>query len=166
MILPVLQYPDPRLARVSRPVTEITPELRELVANMAETMYARDGIGLAAPQVGENIRLVLIDVSGPDRQEDLRVLINPEITLSGPEIDSDEGCLSVLGFTSTVKRMAQAHIKATDLDGNPVEFDAEDTLAICAQHECEHLEGILFIDHISRLKRNMLDRKILKKGKA
>ena len=165
MILPVLQYPDPRLARVSEPVREITPELRELVDNMVETMYARDGIGLAAPQIGEAIRLVVIDVSGPEKREDLRILVNPVLTLSGPEYAGEEGCLSVPDYRADVRRSADAHVEATDLDGNPVSFDAEDLLAVCLQHECDHLDGVLFIDHISRLKRDMYDRKIRKKGK-
>ena len=165
MIRPVLQYPDPRLERVAAPVTEITPELRELVSDMVETMYARDGIGLAAPQIGEAIRLVVIDVSGPEKREDLRVLINPKLTLSGREVESEEGCLSVPDLRSTLYRMECARVEATDLDGNPVVFDAEGLLAICAQHECDHLQGTLFIDHISRLKRMMYDRKMNKKGK-
>lgn len=165
MILPVLQYPDPRLERASEEVKEITPELRELVNDMTETMYARDGIGLAAPQVGEAIRLVVMDVSGPDKREDLRVLVNPKLTLSGDEVESEEGCLSVKDFRSCVARREFAKVEATDLDGNPVMFDADGVLAICAQHECDHLDGVLFIDHISRLKRSMLDRKVQKKGK-
>jgi len=165
MILPVLQYPDPRLARVSLPIQEVTPEIRKLAEDMVETMYARDGIGLAAPQVGEAIRLVVMDVSGPSNREDLRILVNPVLKLSGPEIDSEEGCLSVMDYRSTVCRSGRVHVEATDLDGNPIAFDAEDMLAICAQHECDHLDGILFIDHISRLKREMFDRKIKKKGK-
>jgi peptide deformylase len=165
MILPVLQYPDPRLARISQPIQEVTPEIRKLADDMVETMYARDGIGLAAPQVGEAIRLVVMDVSGPDKREDLRILVNPVLKLSGPEIDSEEGCLSITDYRSTVYRSGLAHVEATDLDGNPVIFDAEETLAICIQHECDHLDGILFIDHISRLKREMFDRKIKKKGK-
>lgn len=165
MIRPVLQYPDPRLNRTAAPITEITPELRELVADMAETMYARDGIGLAAPQIGESIRLVVMDVSGPEKREDLRVLLNPVLTLSGPEIDSEEGCLSIPDYRASVSRKERAHVEATDLDGNPVIFDADGLLSICVQHECDHLDGTLFIDHISRLKRSMLDRKLLKKGK-
>lgn len=165
MILPVLQYPDPRLARVSVPIKEVTPEIRDLAANMVETMYARDGVGLAAPQVGEALRLVVIDTSGPGKREDLRILINPELTLSGPEVESEEGCLSVNDYRSSVLRSASARVTATDLDGNAVSFDAEDLLSICVQHECDHLNGVLFIDHISRLKRGMLDRKLQKKGK-
>lgn len=165
MILPVLQYPDPRLSRKAEPVGEITPEIRELVENMVETMYARDGIGLAAPQVGASLRLVVIDTSGPEKREALRVLINPVLTLSGDEVDSEEGCLSVDGYSAVVTRREKVHVEATDLDGNPVSFDADGRLAVCCQHECDHLDGVLFIDHISRLKRTMLDRKIQKRGR-
>lgn len=165
MILPVLQYPDPRLAETARPVNEVTPEIRELAANMAETMYARDGIGLAAPQVGALVRLVVIDISGPEKREELRVLINPVLTLAGDEVDSEEGCLSVNGYNAVVTRRERVHVEATDLEGEPVSFDADGRLAVCCQHECDHLDGVLFIDHISRLKRTMLDRKLRKKGK-
>jgi peptide deformylase len=163
MILPILQYPDPRLSLVSGPVLEVTAELRELAENMVETMYARDGIGLAAPQVGEAVRMVVIDVSGPDKREDLRVLINPELTLSGGEIESEEGCLSVLNHCAKVIRREFVHVRATGLDGNDAGFDADGRLAVCVQHECDHLDGVLFIDHISRLKRDMLDRKLKKR---
>ena len=159
MILPVLQYPDPRLARVSDEVKEITPDLRELVDNMVETMYARDGIGLAAPQVGEAVRLVVMDVSGPDKREDLRVLINPVLTLSGEDVDSEEGCLSVAGFRSCVQRKELALVRAMSLDGEPFEFEADGMLAICAQHECDHLDGLLFIAPTSRLTRGLRDHK-------
>ncbi|MDL2216638.1 peptide deformylase [Desulfovibrio sp. OttesenSCG-928-M14] len=165
MILPVLQYPDPRLARVSTAIDSITPEVRELAENMVETMYARDGIGLAAPQVGEAVRLVVIDISGPEKREDLRILVNPVLSLSGGEVESEEGCLSVLDYSACVSRREYAHVEATDLDGERVVFDATGRLAVCVQHECDHLDGVLFIDHISRLKRGMLDRKLLKKGR-
>ncbi|MDL2279532.1 peptide deformylase [Desulfovibrio sp. OttesenSCG-928-G11] len=165
MILPVLQYPDPRLSLVAEAVGDITPELRELAANMVETMYARDGIGLAAPQVGAALRLVVIDVSGPEKREDLRILVNPRITLLGGELDSEEGCLSVLDYSACVTRRERALVEATDLEGRPLSFEADGRLAICVQHECDHLEGLLFIDRISRLKRGMLDRKLLKKAR-
>lgn len=165
MILPVLQYPDPRLARKAEVITEITPEIRELAENMVETMYARDGVGLAAPQVGASVRLIVMDVSGPEKREDLRVVVNPTLSLSGPEVDSEEGCLSVGTYRASVKRRQNVRVQGTDLDGNPVAFDGDDLLAICAQHECDHLDGKLFIDHISRLKRTMLDRKVNKQGR-
>lgn len=165
MILPVLQYPDPRLALKAEPVGEITPAIRDLVENMVETMYARDGIGLAAPQVGVSLRLVVMDTSGPEKREALRVLINPVLVLSGDDIDSEEGCLSVEGYNAVVTRREKAHVEAIGLDGQPVVFDAAGRLAVCCQHECDHLNGVLFIDQISRLKRTMLDRKIQKRGR-
>ena len=164
MILPVLKYPDPRLKRQCAPVEEVTPELRELVANMVETMYERDGIGLAAPQIGRAIRLVVIDTSGPEERKDLMVLVNPELELAGHEVDSEEGCLSVPDYRSEVVRSSAVRLKATDLDGKPIAFETDGLQAICLQHECDHLDGKLFIDHISRLKRMMFDRKIAKKG--
>ncbi len=165
MILPVLQYPDPRLAGTARPIAEITPEIRVLAQNMVETMYARDGVGLAAPQVGAALRLVVIDISGPEKREDLRVLVNPALVLSGEQIDSEEGCLSVEGYSASVTRREKVHVEAQDIDGNPVSFDADGRLAVCCQHEHDHLDGILFIDHISRLKRTMLDRKVQKRSR-
>lgn len=163
MILPVLKYPDPRLAQKSVEVKEITPEIRQLVDDMVETMYARDGVGLAAPQVGEQIRLVVMDSSGPAARENLIVLINPKLFLSGPEVESEEGCLSVPDFRETVYRCSEAKVKALDIDGKPVELSLSDYEAIIVQHECDHLEGRLFIDHISRLKRMVYDRKLAKK---
>ena len=165
MILPVLQYPDPRLKKKSLPIDEITPEIRELAANMIETMYARNGIGLAAPQVGAHVRLIVVDLSGPEKQEGAQVFINPKLTLSGPEVESEEGCLSVKDFNATVRREQYVHLEALDLEGNIVSLDADDLFAICLQHECDHLDGLLFIDHISTLKRMMYDKKLKKKAK-
>lgn len=165
MILPVLQYPDPRLKKKSLSIGEITPEIRELAANMIETMYARNGIGLAAPQVGAHVRMIVVDLSGPEKQEDARVFINPTLTLSGPEIESEEGCLSVKDLNAVVRREQFARLEAVDLDGNSVSLDADDLFAICLQHECDHLDGILFVDHISALKRMMYDKKLKKKAK-
>lgn len=162
MILPVLKYPDPVLGKKCEDVKEFTPELKELVMNMLETMYANDGIGLAAPQVGESIRLVVVDISGPDERTDPMVLINPEITKTGEDVDSDEGCLSVEDYTAKVVRSDKIKVKAQDLDGQEISFDADGLKAICLQHECDHLDGVLFIDRISRLKRNMYDKKIAK----
>lgn len=165
MILPVLQYPDERLALKSAEVEEITPEIAELAADMAETMYARSGIGLAAPQIGRQVRLIVTDISGPDNKEELMTFINPRLTLSGEEIEWEEGCLSVPGFTCTVKRRERVKVEALGLDGKPVEYETGGLHAICLQHECDHLDGLLFIDHISRLKRTMYDRKLKKKAK-
>ena len=143
MSLKIVTYPNPLLGKPSLPITEVTDEIRKLAEEMTEAMYKSDGIGIAAPQVGRLIRLVIIDVTGPEKRE--------------------EGCLSVPDYRSKVRRTARVHVEATDLDGNPVSFDANDILAICVQHEIDHLDGKLFIDRISRLKRIMFENK-LKKG--
>lgn len=158
----ILKYPDPTLARKSLEIGEITDELRDLAKDMAETMYANDGIGLAAPQVGECCRLVVVDISGPDKREDLRVLVNPRITAKDGSVVSEEGCLSVIGYRSDVARAEKVTVEATDLDGRPVTIEAEGLLAVCLQHELDHLDGVLFIDRISRLKRSLYDKKIKK----
>lgn len=164
MILEIVKYPDPRLKRVAEPVAEITDEIRALAANMAETMYDAPGVGLAAPQVGENVRMVVIDASGPEEKKDLRVLINPELELRGEIIVSEgEGCLSVpLNYRADVKRHDKVLLRALDLDGKPLEEEWEGFAAIVVQHECDHLEGTLFIDHISRLRRTLYDTKVKK----
>ncbi len=163
MIREILTYPNPVLKRKAEPITEITPEIRELAKDMAATMYEFDGIGLAAPQIGELIRMITVDVSGPDAREDLRVLVNPEWEPIGDEeVESEEGCLSVEDYRSTVARAGRIRLKALDLEGNPVAFEADGLLAICLQHECDHLDGKLFIDRISRLKRNLYDAKVRK----
>lgn len=156
-------YPDPVLAEQAKDISEITPELKQLAEDMAETMYANEGIGLAAPQVGESCRLVVVDITGPDKREDLRILVNPVISRrSDDTVESEEGCLSVAGYRAKVKRAAEVTVEATDLEGNPVTIEADELLAICLQHELDHLEGTLFIDHISRLKRTMYDKKVKK----
>ena len=164
MILPVLQYPDPRLKEKSADIEEITPEIRQLAADMFETMYARNGVGLAAPQVGVQLNMVVTDTSGAEARTNPRVFVNPKLSLDGPWVEGEEGCLSVSAssFRADVKRRTKARLVATDLEGNPIEEDLEGIAAVCLQHECDHLNGILFIDHISRLKRMMYDRKIAK----
>jgi len=164
MKLNILKYPDPKLKRICHDVSEINDTIKTLIANMTETMYQADGIGLAAPQVGEDIRLVVIDVTGPEKREDLRVLINPKITpdpKSGFE-ECEEGCLSVPNYRSKVRRHAKIHVEALDADGKPLSFDADGLLAVCIQHEVDHLNGMLFIDHISYLKRTLFDKKLRK----
>jgi len=162
MICEVLHYPDSRLAEKSKPVEEITEEIKELAEAMVKTMYEEDGVGLAAPQVGALHRLVVIDVSGPEVRNDLITLINPEIISKDGSCDSEEGCLSVPGYRAKVKRAETVTVKAQDLDGNDVTIEAEGLLAICLQHEIDHLDGVLFIDKISRLKRSMYDKKVKK----
>ena len=162
MLRKVRTYPDPVLAAKAAPVTEITDEIRTLAADMIETMYADKGIGLAAPQVGESIRLITVDLSGPDKREDPHVFVNPVLSNLEGEVDSEEGCLSVVGYRTTVTRAERLHLSATDLDGNPVEMDADDLMARCLQHEVDHLNGVLFIDKISKLKRTLYERKLKK----
>lgn len=163
MIREVLTYPNPLLKRKAEPIAEVTPEIRELARDMAETMYECEGIGLAAPQVGELIRLVTVDISGPETRDGLRVLVNPELERIGDEeVESEEGCLSVEDYRAPVIRAERVAVKASDLDGNPVSFEADGLLAVCLQHECDHLDGKLFIDRISRLKRNLYDAKVKK----
>lgn len=160
MPLEILKYPNEILARKAEKVPAVTPEIRELAAGMAETMYANQGIGLAAPQVGASIRLIVIDLSGPDKREALMTLVNPVITAASGEQEDEEGCLSVRNYRTVVKRAANVTVEAQDLDGQPLTIEADELLAVCLQHEIDHLEGVLFIDRISRLKRAMYDKRV------
>ena len=160
MPLEILKYPHPVLARKAAPVPAVTPEIRELAAGMAEAMYANQGVGLAAPQVGASLRMVVIDLSGPDKREALMTLVNPVITAASGEQEDEEGCLSVRSYRTVVKRAATVTVTAQDLDGNPLTIEADELLAVCLQHEIDHLEGVLFIDRISRLKRAMYDKRV------
>lgn len=164
MILDIVTYPDPRLKEVCRPVEAVTDEIRRLAADMLETMYKAPGVGLAAPQVGRNIRLLVMDPSARDEEKRPRVLVNPVLTLSGEEVVSDqEGCLSVpMNYRADVRRMSRAHLRAQDLDGHAIDEDLEGFDAIVAQHECDHLDGVLFIDKISRLRRSLYESKVKK----
>ena len=162
--MPILEFPDPRLRKVAAPVAAVTPEIRKLVRDMAETMYAAPGIGLAATQVDVHERLVVIDVS-EDRDQPL-VLVNPEITWASPERKlNEEGCLSVPDQYAEVDRPDRIRARWMELDGKVREEQIEGLLAVCLQHEMDHLEGILFIDHLSRLKRNMILNKLNKQRK-
>jgi peptide deformylase len=157
----VVQFPDPRLKRVSEPIAEVTEELRELARDMIDVMYDEPGIGLAAPQVGASVRMFVIDTEWSDDEKDKNptVVINPEISDRKGRISWDEGCLSVPDYTATVERDAQISLKGQDLDGNPIEEEAEGLRAVCIQHEIDHLDGVLFIDRISRLKRSLYVKK-------
>lgn len=162
MVRQLVTYPNDVLCENARPVQNIDDYIKELADDMTHIMYENRGIGLAAPQVGEGLRLVTIDISGPEKREELMVLVNPEIVEKEGEAESEEGCLSVVGYKTYVKRADKVRVKATDLEGKPVEFEADDLLAICLQHEIDHLDGILFIDRISRLKRKFYDKKLTK----
>ncbi|MGL6159758.1 MULTISPECIES: peptide deformylase [unclassified Microbulbifer] len=159
--LEILEFPDPRLRQVAKPVAEVTDELRQLVDDMFETMYEAPGVGLAATQVNVHKRLVVIDVS-EDQSEPL-VFINPDIEVLDPEHHQyDEGCLSVPGFYETVERPRKVRVKALDRDGEPFALEVEGLLAVCIQHEVDHLDGKLFVDYISPLKRNRIRSKLEK----
>ncbi len=164
MLLPIVLYPDPRLKKICEPVQNVTPELRTLVENMFETMYNAPGVGLAAPQIGKSIRLIVMDSGVQENEKSPRVLINPELTLTGEEIRSKaEGCLSVpLGYRADVMRSSTVHLRCRDLDWNLIDEDLEGFPAIIVQHETDHLDGTLFIDRINRLKRSLFDSKVKK----
>jgi peptide deformylase len=156
-LLEVLQFPDPRLRRRSDPVEKVTDELRQLAADMLETMYDEPGIGLAAPQVGIPLRLVVLDTDWTEEEAERSplVLVNPEITKSEGKLVWTEGCLSVPDFTADVVRSERVVLRATDLDGNEILEEASGLRAVCFQHELDHLDGMLYIDRISRLKREL-----------
>ena len=164
----IVEVPDPRLRQISSPVEEVTDEIRELVSDMFETMYAAPGIGLAAIQVGVAKRILVIDLQEPEEEggqpvKDPHVFINPEIVEhSDQEVPYTEGCLSVPDQYAEVDRPGRIRARWLDLEGKPHEEDIEGLLAVCLQHEMDHLNGVLFIDHLSRLKRDMILKKLAK----
>ena len=162
MILKIVKYTDPVLAQPGEPITEFNAELRQLIANMFETMYAGQGIGLAAQQVGIAKRLLVIDLSVGQKPEDKLVLINPEIIVSEGRQYELEGCLSFPDIQEKVTRAAKVRIRAQDEKGKWFEMDGEDVLARCFQHEIDHTDGIQFIFRMSALKRDLVQRKIRK----
>ena len=159
-ILDILHFPDPRLRQVCQPVGLVDDEIRKLADNMLETMYAAPGIGLAAIQVNVAKRIIVLDIS--EDRDDPNCLINPEIIFSEGEEEMREGCLSVPGFYERVQRADRIRVKALDLDGKAYEFEAEGLYAVCIQHEIDHLNGKLFVDYLSPLKRQRIRRKLLK----
>ncbi|WP_397474676.1 peptide deformylase [Pusillimonas sp.] len=160
-LLPILRYPDPRLHKVAKPVQAVDDRIRQLVRDMAETMYDAPGVGLAATQVDVHERVVVIDVS--EENNDLLVLINPEITWKSDDQQVyEEGCLSVPGVYDEVQRAAKIHVRALNEQGEPFEFDAEGLLAVCVQHELDHLLGKVFVEYLSPLKQNRIKTKIRK----
>lgn len=165
-LLKILRYPDPRLHKVAKPVTEFgTEHLRKLVADMAETMYDAPGVGLAATQVDVHERVITIDVS--ETSDQLLVLVNPEVTWASEEKQVyDEGCLSVPGIYDGVERPARVKVKAYDVEGKEFEFDADGLLAVCVQHEMDHLMGKVFVEYLSPLKRNRIKAKLQKEERG
>ena len=167
MLRPVLQYPDPLLAKVSEPVAEINDEIRALAQDMLYTLTTVGGVGIAAPQIGVLKRVVIIDVSqeknDPDLPQEFKVFVNPVITVLDPKgHEENEGCLSVPELRAKVKRPRRVALDALDLDGKPVHIEGEGYYGACMQHETDHLDGKLFIDHISYLKRSLYDKKMRK----
>jgi peptide deformylase len=162
MILKIVKYPDPVLSRPAEPITEFNAELRKLVADMFETMYDGQGIGLAAPQVGVSKRLLVIDLSVGKEPKDKLVLINPEIIFKEGKLYEEEGCLSFPDIREKVSRHAKVRIRAQDEQGKWFEMDGEEVLSRCFQHEIDHVDGMLFIFRMSALKRDLVLRKIRK----
>lgn len=158
--LNILEYPDPRLRQRAEAVPAVDEEVRQFADDMVETMYEARGIGLAAVQVGDARRVVVIDVS--EERNEPRVLINPEIVESTGEVESEEGCLSIPGVYDRIQRAERVRYRAQDRDGNAIEGEADGLLAVCIQHEIDHLDGRLFIDYLSELKRSRIRKKLKK----
>lgn len=159
-LLTILNYPDPRLHTVAKPVTTFDANLKRLVQDMQETMYAAPGIGLAATQVNQHVQLIVIDTS--KEQNDLLVLINPKILRQSGTQTYEEGCLSVPGIYETVTRAEQITVQAQDVDGKSFTLDADGLLSVCIQHEMDHLKGKVFVEYLSPLKRNRIKTKMIK----
>ena len=165
MVREILIWPDPVLKKISRPVERVDDTVRRLLDDMSETMYAADGVGLAAPQVAESKRLIVIDTSPRQEGQKLVHLVNPEIVRAEGTTTYTEGCLSIPGEAEDVDRAAKVWVRALDYRGNPFEIECDGLLAIAVQHEFDHLQGTLFVDHISSLKREVI-RRHMKKLKA
>ena len=156
----ILHFPDPRLRQIAAPVDTVDDEIRQVVDDMAETMYDAPGIGLAATQIDMHKRVIVIDIS-PER-DSLLVLINPEITAGEGKQTLEEGCLSVPGIYEKVTRFEKITVRALDRDGKPFELEADELLAVCIQHEIDHLDGKVFVDYLSPLKQQRIDKKLQK----
>lgn len=162
----IIEAPDPRLKVISEPVEAVDDDLRQLMDDMAETMYAAPGIGLAAIQVGVAKRVLVLDISSDEEEPDPRYFVNPEIVWTSDELAIyNEGCLSLPEYYAEVARPDACRVEYLDYDGNRQTLEASGLLSTCIQHECDHLEGILFVDHLSSLKRDMILRKLAKAKK-
>jgi peptide deformylase len=161
MVLDILEYPDPRLRKIAAKVPVVTGEVRKLIRDLAETMYAATGVGLAATQVNVHKCVIVIDVSA--HRDELRIFINPEIVAAEGEAECEEGCLSVPGYYDKVRRAARITARAQDESGRPFELAAEGMLAVCIQHEVDHLVGKVFVDQLSPLKRARVAARLRKK---
>lgn len=164
MIRTILHYPDKRLRESGKKIEAFTPELQTLIDDMAETMYAAPGVGLAATQIGELLQLFIIDIAEPDEPSDLRVFINPEILETEGDIVWQEGCLSFPGIQEEIERAARVRVRAQNRKGEWFELEAEGLLAVAIQHEHEHIQGKLMIDHMGPLKKRLTHRKMVKRA--
>jgi peptide deformylase len=162
-LLPILHFPDPRLHTRAKPIMAVDAGIRKLAADMAETMYAAPGIGLAATQVDVHQRLLVLDISEDKSQ--LQVFINPEILSRSGECEGEEGCLSVPGIYETVKRSERVQVRALDLEGKSFQVDADGLMAVCLQHEIDHLDGKVFVEYLSRLKLSRLKARLAKQAR-
>jgi peptide deformylase len=160
----ILHYPDPRLRIAGLPVTAFTAELARLIDDMAETMYAAPGVGLAATQIAASVQIFVVDCSAEGEPSDLREFVNPTILASEGDLTSDEGCLSFPGAREEIERAARVRVRAQDRLGGVFELEAEGLLAIAIQHEYDHLQGVLMIDHLGPLRKRLLHRKMVKRG--
>jgi peptide deformylase len=160
--LEIYRFPDPILRTKAKPVENIDGKLQKFIDDMTETMYKAPGIGLAAVQVGEPISLVVYDVSQAEEEHSINVIMNPEIISKEGTITYEEACLSVFDYSADVKRANKIVVKAIDREGNPIEIEAEGLHAVCLQHEIDHLNGVLFIDHISTIKRSLYKKRLKK----
>ena len=160
-LLPILRYPDTRLHKVARPVTQVDDEIRKLINDMAATMYAAPGVGLAATQVDAHVRVIVIDVS--DTRDDLKVFVNPQLVAATGETEREEGCLSVPDVYEKVQRAERVTVRALDANGTPFELEADGLLAVCIQHEMDHLEGKVFVEKLSRLKQTRIRARLKKR---
>jgi peptide deformylase len=160
---PILRYPDPRLHQVARKVEQVDDGIRKLINDMAETMYAAPGVGLAATQVDEPVRVIVIDIS--ETRDQLQVFVNPELVAASGVADREEGCLSVPGVYEKVQRAERVTVRALDAAGRPFTLEATDLLAVCIQHEMDHLEGKVFVEKLSRLKQSRILARFRKHGR-
>ena len=159
-LLPILRYPDPRLHKVAAKVTRVDDRIRKLIKDMAETMYAAPGVGLAATQVDVHQRVIIVDIS--ETRDQLNVFVNPEIVVASGEADCEEGCLSVPGVYEKVRRADRIKVRALNAAGEPYTMEAQGLLAVCIQHEMDHLEGKVFVEYLSRLKQSRILAKLRK----
>ena len=162
MVRKIVTYPHEALACKAKDIARVDESVQALAQDMAETMYQNKGIGLAAPQVGESCRLITVDLTGPEEQNGLIVLVNPSIVSASGDTENEEGCLSLPGFKGLVSRYSEVVVKGIDTNGEEQTVEADGMLAVCPQHEIDHLEGCLLLDRVGRLKRKMYERKVKK----